>query len=32
MEETIQLQVSGLIKKFGEDTVLNGIDLSVRQG
>lgn len=32
MEETIQLQVSGLIKKFGEDTVLNGIDLSVRCG
>ena len=32
MEETIQLQVSGLIKKYGEDTVLNGIDLSVRQG
>ena len=32
MEETIQLQVSGLIKKVGEDTVLNGIDLSVRQG
>ena len=32
MEETIQLQVSGLVKRFGDETVLNGIDLSVRKG
>lgn len=32
LEETIQLEVSGLVKKFGEDTVLNGIDLSVHKG
>ena len=32
MEETIQLQVSGLVKRFGGETVLNGIDLSVRKG
>lgn len=32
MEETIQLEVSGLVKKFGEDAVLNGIDLSVHKG
>lgn len=30
--ENIQLQVSGLIKRFGTETVLNGIDLSVRKG
>ena len=32
MEEKIQLQVSGLKKKFGTETVLNGIDLSVHKG
>ena len=32
MEETIQLQVSGLVKRFGDETVLDGIDLSVRKG
>ena len=29
MEERIQLQVSGLVKRFGTETVLNGIDLDV---
>lgn len=28
----VQLEVSGLVKKFGEDAVLNGIDLSVHKG
>ena len=32
MEENIQLQVSGLVKRFGNETVLNGIDLTVRKG
>ncbi|MBQ8835502.1 MAG: amino acid ABC transporter ATP-binding protein [Oscillospiraceae bacterium] len=32
MEESIQLQVSGLKKKFGAETVLNGIDLDVHKG
>ena len=32
MEDRIQLQVSGLVKRFGTETVLNGIDLSVRKG
>ena len=32
MEEKIQLQVSGLKKKFGTETVLDGIDLSVHKG
>ena len=32
MTDHIQLQVSGLVKKFGDETVLDGIDLSVRQG
>ena len=32
MDETIQLQVSGLKKKFGKETVLNGIDLDVHKG
>ena len=32
MEETIQLQVSGLKKQFGADTVLNGINLEVHKG
>lgn len=32
MEERIQLQVSGLVKRFGTETVLDGIDLSVQKG
>lgn len=32
MEENIQLQVSGLVKRFGNETVLNGIDLTVHKG
>ncbi len=32
MEETVQLQISGLIKQFGDETVLNGIDFSVHKG
>lgn len=32
MEEKIQLQVSGLKKRFGSETVLNGIDLEVHKG
>ena len=32
MNETIQLQVSGLKKQFGSETVLNGIDLEVHKG
>lgn len=32
MEEKIQLQVSDLVKCFGTETVLNGIDLSVHKG
>lgn len=32
MTDRIQLQVSGLVKQFGTETVLNGIDLSVRKG
>lgn len=32
MEEKIQLQIKGLVKRFGKDTVLNGIDLDVRHG
>ena len=32
MEETIQLQVSGLKKQFGSEIVLNGIDLAVHKG
>ena len=32
MEEKIQLQVSGLKKRFCTETVLNGIDLNVRKG
>ena len=27
MEDTIQLQVSGLVKRFGDEKVLDGIDL-----
>ncbi len=32
MEETVQLQVQGLIKRFGNETVLNGISFSVHKG
>ena len=32
MEEKIQLQVSGLKKRFGTESVLNGIDLNVHKG
>ena len=32
MEKMIQLQVSGLKKRFGSETVLNGIDLDVHKG
>ena len=32
MNGEIQLQVSGLVKRFGEETVLNGIDFCVRKG
>lgn len=32
MEDKIQLQVSGLVKRFGTETILDGIDLSVRKG
>ena len=32
MDNTVQLQASGLKKKFGSETVLNGINLSVRRG
>lgn len=32
MEDSVQLQVSGLVKRFGTEAVLDGIDLSVRKG
>ena len=32
MDEKIQLQASGLKKRFGAETVLNGIDLAVHKG
>ena len=32
MEERIQLKVEGLVKRFGKETVLDGIDLSIRKG
>lgn len=32
MEERIQLQVSGLVKRFGAETVLDGISLNVHKG
>ena len=32
MEERIQLKVEGLVKKFGTETVLNGIDLDIHKG
>ena len=31
-ENTIQLEVSGLKKTFGNDIILNGVDLTVRKG
>ena len=32
MEDRIQLEVQGLVKKFGTETVLDGIDLGVHKG
>ena len=32
MEDRIQLKVQGLVKKFGTETVLDGIDLDVHKG
>lgn len=32
MEENVQLQVQGLVKRFGTETILDGIDLQVRRG
>ena len=32
MDENIQLNARGIVKSFGEETVLNGIDLSVKKG
>lgn len=32
MEENIQLQVSGLKKRFGDETVLNGMDITIHKG
>lgn len=32
MEDRIQLKVQGLVKKFGAETVLDGIDLGVHKG
>lgn len=32
MEDRIQLQVSGLVKRFRTETVLDGIDLSIHKG
>lgn len=32
MEENIQLQVSDLVKRFGNETVLNGINLTIHKG
>ena len=32
MEVKILLEISGLVKRFGSETVLNGIDLSVHKG
>ena len=31
MDDNIQLKATGIIKKFGDDVVLNGIDLSVKR-
>lgn len=32
MEDSVQLKVSGLVKRFGTETVLDGIDLSIHKG
>ncbi|MGN0689773.1 MAG: amino acid ABC transporter ATP-binding protein, partial [Oscillospiraceae bacterium] len=32
MEDNVQLEVTGLVKKFGDDTILDGIDLCVHKG
>lgn len=32
MQEEVQLQAAGLTKRFGADTILDGVDLSVRRG
>lgn len=32
MEKDIQLKAEKIIKKFGDDTILNGIDLEVHKG
>lgn len=32
MEKNVQLQVSGLVKSFGKETILNGINLNVCNG
>jgi len=32
MDQNIQLKATGIVKSFGQDTVLNGIDLSVSKG
>ena len=32
MEDRIQLQASGIVKRFGNETVLDGIDLTVHKG
>ncbi|MGN0654164.1 MAG: amino acid ABC transporter ATP-binding protein [Oscillospiraceae bacterium] len=32
MEDKVQLEVTGLVKKFGDDTILDGIDLCVHKG
>lgn len=32
MDSTIQLQASGIVKRFGSETVLDGIDLQVHRG
>lgn len=32
MENTVSLEIKGLVKKFGSETVLDGIDISVHKG
>ena len=32
MDKKIQLEISGLVKRFGDETVLDGIDLTVHKG
>ena len=32
MSNNVQLQVSGLVKRFGAETVFDGIDLAVHKG